>query len=127
MADGINGGDDTDRLLVRWDLARPAVGAACAARPAPPTRGRAGGGAAVALGSHAAGGPSPGAVDAAGALVAVPTTSRRCARTDPALARRLAGRRPRRRSAGCWPTAAASTGFDRDGGTSYVAARRASR
>jgi predicted GNAT superfamily acetyltransferase len=29
MHDGINGDDDTDRLLVRWDLADPAVVAAC--------------------------------------------------------------------------------------------------
>ena len=35
MRDGINGGDETDRLLVRWQLRDAAVVAACAGRSAP--------------------------------------------------------------------------------------------
>ena len=37
MADLINGKDDTDRLLVRWELASPEVVAASAGRPRPRT------------------------------------------------------------------------------------------
>ncbi|GIH22655.1 hypothetical protein Aph01nite_09650 [Acrocarpospora phusangensis] len=33
MHDAINGGDDTDRLLVRWDLLSPRVVAACSGTP----------------------------------------------------------------------------------------------
>jgi predicted GNAT superfamily acetyltransferase len=33
MQDSINGGDETDRLLTRWDLASSGVEAACAGRP----------------------------------------------------------------------------------------------
>jgi predicted GNAT superfamily acetyltransferase len=33
MQDSINGGDETDRLLTRWELGSPEVGSACAGRP----------------------------------------------------------------------------------------------
>ncbi len=63
MTDGINGGDDTDRLLVRWRLRAPAV-----ARPAPAPRRGLGGrrlarGAAVALSVAADGEPVAGRLD----------------------------------------------------------------
>ncbi|HEX8007458.1 MAG TPA: GNAT family N-acetyltransferase, partial [Trebonia sp.] len=35
MNDGINGADDTDRLLVRWQLRAPGVAAACAGKFSP--------------------------------------------------------------------------------------------
>ena len=35
MNDGINGGADSDRLLMHWDLRSPLVAAACAGRPEP--------------------------------------------------------------------------------------------
>lgn len=73
MDDGINGRDDTDRLLVRWRLGDPGVALACAG-------GGVGarvddllaGGAVVALGRDDAGLPRPGSTDGALCLVAVP-------------------------------------------------------
>ncbi|MFC4852312.1 GNAT family N-acetyltransferase [Actinophytocola glycyrrhizae] len=61
MHDLVNGGDDTDRLLVRWDLDHPTEFAG-----AP-------GHAVVALGRTAAGAPEPGTTTGATLLVAVPS------------------------------------------------------
>ena len=58
MLDLINGKDDTDRLLVRWDLASPEVVAASAGTPR----------------------PRPAAHEGT-CVSASPTTSRRCAST----------------------------------------------
>ncbi|SDP41291.1 Predicted acetyltransferase, GNAT superfamily [Klenkia soli] len=85
MQDALNAGDETDRLLVRWDLAAPQVVAAC--------RGGAPGaavppGAAVALGCSPDGAPVPGRTDAPVLLVAVPRDVEALRRTDPALAAR---------------------------------------
>ncbi|MFI7543928.1 GNAT family N-acetyltransferase [Actinoplanes sp. NPDC049599] len=69
MHDRINGDDDSDRLLVRWDLAAPAVVAAGAGRARrcvrPPT-------AALALRRSPAGGPVPGPHRGQTVAVAVP-------------------------------------------------------
>ncbi len=69
MHDRINGDDDSDRLLVHWDLAAPAVVSASAGKPRhcvrPPT-------ATVALSRSAAGGPVPGSLRGQTLLVAVP-------------------------------------------------------
>jgi predicted GNAT superfamily acetyltransferase len=73
MHDGINGDDDTDRLLLRWNLADARVGAACSGRrqtsDAAWLRSR---GAAVALGRGAGDDPVAGRSDAATVLIAVP-------------------------------------------------------
>jgi len=118
MRDALNGDDETDRLLVRWELTAPRVVAAC--------RGDAPGatvpaGAVVALGCSADGAPVPGRTDAPVLLVAVPRDVEALRRTDPALAAQ-------------WRTAVRSalhpvladggriTGFDRAG--RYVLHRR---
>lgn len=89
MADAINGQDDSDRLLVRWRLADPAVAQACAGdsvgASAPDELAA---GAVVALGVGADGGPAPGRLDGARALVAVPPDIEKLRATDPELAQR---------------------------------------
>ncbi|MCO7219950.1 GNAT family N-acetyltransferase [Klenkia sp. PcliD-1-E] len=111
MRDAINGADETDRLLVRWELSAPQVVAACRGQAPGPT---APPGAVVALGCSPAGAPVPGSTDAPVLLVAVPRDIESLRRTDPALA-------------GQWRTAVRSvlhpvladggriTGFDRAG------------
>ncbi|SCX59660.1 Predicted acetyltransferase, GNAT superfamily [Klenkia marina] len=118
MRDALNGADETDRLLVRWDLAAPQVVAAC--------RGEAPGtavpsGAVVALACSPDGAPVPGRTDGPVLLVAVPRDVEALRRDDPGLA-------------GQWRTAVRSvlhpvlaeggriTGFDRAG--RYVLHRR---
>ena len=67
MADGINGDDDSDRLLLRWELASPRANAACAGHFQPaPLEG------VVGLGRDDRGGPVRGPTDADTVLVAVP-------------------------------------------------------
>jgi predicted GNAT superfamily acetyltransferase len=87
MHDGINGDDETDRLLMRWDLASPVVAAACAGRlrrvDAAALRA---GGAAVAL-DRADDAPLPGPAGAGTILVAVPGDVERLRRDDPPLAK----------------------------------------
>ncbi|MET7424286.1 GNAT family N-acetyltransferase [Dactylosporangium sp. NPDC005555] len=82
MNDGLNGADDSDRLLVSWDLTAPAVNAACAGRPAlcDPE------GAVIGLGRTADGRPQPGDLDGSTVLVAVPQDVETLRRTDPAAA-----------------------------------------
>jgi predicted GNAT superfamily acetyltransferase len=69
MHDRINGDDDSDRLLVRWPLAAPAVVAASAGKPhrcvRPPT-------ATIALRRSETGGPVPGTFRGQTLVVAVP-------------------------------------------------------
>ncbi|MCX3058188.1 GNAT family N-acetyltransferase [Streptomyces beihaiensis] len=89
MNDGINGADDTDRLLVEWRLTAPEVAAACHARqadPAPaadtpsqPT--------ATALGTGDDGRPVARPVRARRALVAVPEDIERLRHSDPRAAK----------------------------------------
>ncbi|WP_419999718.1 GNAT family N-acetyltransferase [Streptomyces boninensis] len=82
MDDGINGADDTDRLLVDWRLADPAVVAACHGEHRTSDTGPA----AVALGITADGRPAPGSAVGPRALVAVPADIEGLRRTDPACA-----------------------------------------
>jgi len=115
MHDGINSGDDTDRLLVRWDLASPAVAAACAGRPGPrDVQVERACGAVVGLDRAPDGAPVPGTADGPTVLVAVPPDIGALRAADPvrakewrialrgALARLLAG-------------GARVAGFDRSG------------
>jgi len=86
MHDRINGDDDSDRLLVRWDLLAPAVVAASAGRPhhcaVPDT-------ATVALGRGADGGPAPsGPLRGNTVLVAVPADIEALRREAPEVAGR---------------------------------------
>lgn len=91
MTDGVNTGDDTDRLLIRWDLLDPAVTRACADERAvphtpPPS--------AVLLGRSAQGQPAHFPTPATTVRVAVPADieSLRATRPDEARAWRLAVR-----------------------------------
>jgi predicted GNAT superfamily acetyltransferase len=88
MHDGINASDETDRLLVHWDLDAPEVAAACAGRPrqrsAEAERGR---GAAVGLARAADGRPVAGTLDGDPVLVAVPADIAALRAADQALAR----------------------------------------
>ena len=90
MDDEVNGGDETDRLLVHWDLGAPRVVAACAGRPHVVTHADA----VVALGRTAAGGPRVGVLDAPTLLVGVPAdvTALRAAAPDLAKEWRVAVR-----------------------------------
>ncbi|MEV0787998.1 GNAT family N-acetyltransferase [Kribbella sp. NPDC050459] len=83
MTDAINGGDDSDRLLVRWRLADPAVTAACDGTPVAVGTGAT----VVALGISAAGAPVVGPADDATCLVAVPSDVEALRVREPALAR----------------------------------------
>ncbi|HZM82956.1 MAG TPA: hypothetical protein VFC19_45145 [Candidatus Limnocylindrales bacterium] len=105
MHDGINAGDDSDRLLIQWDLHSPEAGETSAE------------GAVVALGRAEDGGPA-GALDPAGdaetLLVAVPRDVETLRAKDPALARRW---RSALRKV-LWPLmdgGARITGFDKAG------------
>lgn len=84
MHDRINGDDDSDRLLLRWDLAAPAVVAACAGRPRrcerPPT-------AVLTLRRSATGAPVPGSPYGQTMVVAVPEDIEGLRRRDPGAAR----------------------------------------
>jgi predicted GNAT superfamily acetyltransferase len=83
MNDGRNGADDSDRLLVSWDLTAPAVDAACAGRPATHGPGDA---AVMALDRTAEGRPVAGDIGGRTVLVAVPTDIEALRRTEPAVA-----------------------------------------
>jgi predicted GNAT superfamily acetyltransferase len=120
MDDGINGGTETDRMLVHWDLRSAGAAAAAAGRPRPASfaaeRAR---GAVVALSAGPDGLPVPRRPLAVGSgprvlLVGVPADIEAVRRSDPA-------------GAAAWRTAlrdvlspllrdgARVTGFDRDG------------
>ncbi len=86
MHDAINGGDDTDRLLVHWDLDSPAVSAACTGTVhTVDAQAERSAGAAVALGVAEHGGPVAGPFDARTLLVAVPADIEALRRGDPGL------------------------------------------
>ena len=84
MPDGINGADDSDRMLVRWLLRAPAVEAASwgetTCEPVGPD-------AVVALGTGPDGWPVRGRLDGETSLVAVPPDIEALRRTDPAASR----------------------------------------
>jgi predicted GNAT superfamily acetyltransferase len=88
MHDGINGADETDRLLVHWRLDAPAVLAACngthrfCSAEAELARG-----AVVALGRSEHGGPVMGTLGGHTVLVAVPKDIEAVRATDPGLAK----------------------------------------
>ncbi|HEY3749868.1 MAG TPA: GNAT family N-acetyltransferase [Pseudonocardiaceae bacterium] len=115
MRDGINGDDDTDRLLLRWDLADPHVVEACAgtrqAVDAAHLRSR---GAAVALDRGHDGEPVAGRTDATIVLVAVPTDVATLRGANPGRAKewRIAVREV---LGGLLAAGARVTGFDRAG------------
>jgi predicted GNAT superfamily acetyltransferase len=121
MRDGINSGDDTDRLLVRWELDTPAVDAA-AARRAPVVDAELMPEATVALACGADGRPEIGsAVDGTPVLVAVPPDVEGLRRTDPDAAK--AWRAALREVlGGLLADGAVVTGFDRAGW--YVVERK---
>jgi predicted GNAT superfamily acetyltransferase len=109
MHDGINAGDESDRLLVRWDLTAPRDPAArtdlAALRAA---------GAVVGLDRSGDGSPVAGRADGGTVLVAVPPDVGALRATDPGLARRW--RIAVREVLGPLLTAGARvTGFDRSG------------
>lgn len=86
MTDSLNGVDDSDRLLVRWNLLDPAVERACSA---PPVRSEPSWSDAVtALGMGADEVPVPGRLDGPVSLVAVPPDITLIRSTDPDLAHR---------------------------------------
>jgi predicted GNAT superfamily acetyltransferase len=84
MHDRINGDDDSDRLMVRWELAAPAVVSASAGKPVrcvrPPT-------ATVALRRSGAGGPVPGSFRGQTVVVAVPEDIESLRRRAPGAAK----------------------------------------
>ena len=88
MLDGINGGDDTDRLLVRWRLREPAVVAACAGGAAGAVADELACGATVGLGIGADGAPVPGRSTGDRRWSPCPATSSALRVADPALAAR---------------------------------------
>jgi predicted GNAT superfamily acetyltransferase len=114
MRDGINSGDDTDRLLVRWELDTPAVGAA-AVRQAVVVDVELMPGATVALACGADGWPAVGGPAGDGVvLVAVPPDVEGLRRTDPGAAK--AWRAALREVlGGLLADGARVTGFDRAG------------
>ncbi|MBB2986686.1 GNAT family N-acetyltransferase [Terracoccus luteus] len=90
MGDAINGGDATDRLLVRWDLLSPDAERACAGIPRRVDLARlVADGAGVALGVGSRGEPvaADGPTDSPVTLVAVPRDVEALRATEPALAR----------------------------------------
>jgi predicted GNAT superfamily acetyltransferase len=89
MVDTINGDDESDRLLVRWQLRDPAVVLASAgASVSAVGTDELAAGAVVALGTAADGTPVPGRLDGATSLVAVPHDIELLRASDPALAQR---------------------------------------
>ena len=111
MNDGINAGDESDRLLLHWHLGAPAVAAACAGqpRPAPPRP------TSAALAVSPLGGPQLGRVEGAPVLVAVPRDIEALRVSDPGLAKewRVAVRET---LSGLLAEGGRITGFIRDGG-----------
>lgn len=108
MRDGMNGGDASDRLLVRWDLVAPDIAA---------------GGhddAVTALGRSPRGLPVPGSRDGRVLLVAVPEDVATLRATDPGLATRWRAA-VREALTALLGAGARITGFDRERG--YVLTR----
>jgi predicted GNAT superfamily acetyltransferase len=125
MRDGINASDETDRLLVQWNLDAPEVAAACAGQPrsysAETERGH---GAVVGLARTADGRPVTGTLAGDTILVAVPADIATIRAADQALARqwRLAVRDA---LVPLLATGARPIGFDRAGW--YIVAREHAR
>jgi predicted GNAT superfamily acetyltransferase len=112
MEDSINSGDDTDRLLVRWQLDRPEVAAAAARRPLLAEKLSE---ATIALGQTEDGRPLLGdARDGGTVLVAVPGDVEGLRSTDPAAAKEWRAAL-REVLGGLLADGARVTGFDRAG------------
>ena len=95
MHDGINGSDESDRLLIRWDLTAPAVEAASAGRlKVCDAQAEQNAGASIGLTRSADGGPVTGSVHGDTILVAVPRDIEALRSVAPSSARawRLADR-----------------------------------
>jgi predicted GNAT superfamily acetyltransferase len=87
MTDGINAGDETDRLLVDWRLLDPAVAQACTGRPRrSDLDDLREAGAAFGLSPDANGAPVLGDLDASTVLVAIPEDIERLRTVDPSCA-----------------------------------------
>jgi predicted GNAT superfamily acetyltransferase len=89
MHDSINGSDDSDRMLVSWDLYAPAVAATCDGIVSPrDAEAEIARGAVIGLGRSAEGAPVGGALGGASTvLVAVPSDIETLRSTDPGLAK----------------------------------------
>jgi predicted GNAT superfamily acetyltransferase len=88
MHDGINGSDESDRLLIRWDLVAPAVVAASAGRlKVCDAQAEQNAGASIGLTGSADGGPVTGSVHGDTILVAVPRDIEALRSVDPSGAR----------------------------------------
>lgn len=115
MHDAINGGDDSDRLLVQWYLNDPAVVAACVGTTtAADAESARASGAAIALDVSALGRPVLGALDAQTLLVAVPVDIEGLRLSDPGCSKdwRIAVREV---LGALLADGARVTGFDRTG------------
>jgi predicted GNAT superfamily acetyltransferase len=115
MHDGINAGDESDRLLVRWALTAPHVERACAGQPCPAdAAGERAAGAVAALDRGATGEPVRRPAGTGTVLVAVPTDAEALRRADRDTARRWRGA-VREVLGGLLADGAVVTGFDRAG------------
>jgi len=124
MHDGINGGDDTDRLLLRWELTAPRVDRAVAgAAPRWDAAALRREGAVVGLDRSPSGEPLPGRVDGDTVLVAAPADIERLRRSDPRCAK-LWRAAVRDVLEPLFAEGAAVPGFDRNG---WYVVRRAER
>lgn len=83
LADAVNAGQGSDRLLVAWDLTGPEAAAASEGRRGEPAADRA----PAALAVSAQGAPAPARTKSGTVLVAVPEDIEQLRRDDPALAR----------------------------------------
>ncbi|MEV5574696.1 GNAT family N-acetyltransferase [Spirillospora sp. NPDC052269] len=111
MQDEVNGGDETDRVLVHWDLASPRAAAACEGRPHVPDAGPR---PVVALDAKPDGRPAAGRLDGATVLVRIPSDMEAMRTSAPAVAREWR-RAVRDTLGGLMAEGAAVTGFARDG------------
>jgi predicted GNAT superfamily acetyltransferase len=113
--DAVNGADESDRLLVHWELDAAPVTAACAGTPRHADARAAGSaGAVIGLDHGDDGGPVSGSLDGDTVLVAVPPDIETLRRTDPARATRW--RLAMREVLGAlMAEGARPTGFDRAG------------
>ncbi|MGA8117329.1 MAG: hypothetical protein WCA46_27150, partial [Actinocatenispora sp.] len=115
MTDGINAGDESDRLVVEWRLTDPAVDRACLGRPDPLRRADLlATGAGTVLAADASGGPVVTDTDAATVLVGVPSDVEALRAVEPRRA--LAWRHALRDVlGGLLADGAVVTGFAREG------------
>ncbi|MEV5571877.1 GNAT family N-acetyltransferase [Spirillospora sp. NPDC052269] len=111
MQDEVNGGDETDRVLVHWDLASPRAAAACEGRPHVVDAGPR---PVVGLDAKPDGRPAAGRLDGATVLVRIPSDMEAMRTSAPAVAREWR-RAVRDTLGGLMAEGAAVTGFARDG------------